>query len=231
MFKRKIQKLSSENILYRYPCKCVLLGDSGVGKTTFLELFTTTKDWLDINLTSTIGVGFSSKTITLDQKATRQEIILQLWDTAGSERFAKLVKSYLREVDIAIFVCSINDYKSFKALHWWKEQLDEMNTDDRFYIPVIIVTKDDSLRKTVKYEEIIDLALQWNCEYYIGCFNDRNSKHLTDQIMTRIANRFDKEIKKLFSHEPESLDKKFKYLSKNNVVDLTTDEQKTPCCF
>lgn len=66
---------------YDYLFKLVVIGDSGVGKTSLLSRFT--KNEFSFNSRSTIGVEFSTRTIRVQNKIIKA----QIWDTAGQERF------------------------------------------------------------------------------------------------------------------------------------------------
>ncbi len=62
--------------------KVIIIGDSGVGKTSILEAFNFKK--ISKSAKPTIGAEFTKKKVILENG---QEINMQLWDTAGQERF------------------------------------------------------------------------------------------------------------------------------------------------
>ena len=62
--------------------KAIIIGDSGVGKTSLLESYNDKK--ISKSAKPTIGAEFLKKKITLNDGS---EVSLQLWDTAGQERF------------------------------------------------------------------------------------------------------------------------------------------------
>ena len=64
----------------------------------------------------TIGVEFSSKIIKVGTGSRRKRIKLQLWDTAGTERFRSVSRSYYRGAAGAILVYDLASYTSFSAL-------------------------------------------------------------------------------------------------------------------
>ncbi|KAG0418284.1 Ras-related protein Rab-35 [Dictyocoela roeselum] len=92
---------------YDYLFKIVLIGDSGVGKTSLLSRYT--ENTFLSNYISTIGVDFKIKTIELDQKTIK----LQIWDTAGQERFRTITSGYYRGSH-AIFI--VFDYENPESL-------------------------------------------------------------------------------------------------------------------
>ncbi|KAI9842073.1 MAG: hypothetical protein M1837_007498 [Sclerophora amabilis] len=100
--------------MYDYLAKIVLLGPSGTGKSCLLHRFV--KDEWRVLSSQTIGVEFSSKIIKVGTGARRKRIKLQLWDTAGTERFRSVSRSYYRGAAGAVMVYDIASHASFKSL-------------------------------------------------------------------------------------------------------------------
>src|SRR5437870_2332915 len=97
---------------YDYVFKIILIGDSGVGKSSILYRLSDDK-FSDV--TSTIGVDYKTKIMNIDNK----NIKLMIWDTAGQERFRAITSSYYRNVHGAILVYDITNRESFNNLHKW----------------------------------------------------------------------------------------------------------------
>jgi Ras-related protein Rab-1A len=98
---------------YDYLFKIVIIGDSGVGKSCMLLRFadgTFTDSFI-----STIGVDFKIKTLRIDDK----KIKLQIWDTAGQDRFKSITSSYYRGAHGIILVYDITDKQSFANIETW----------------------------------------------------------------------------------------------------------------
>ena len=81
--------------------KAVFLGDQGTGKTSIIKAFMYGS--FDHNYQATIGIDFLSKTMYLDDRTVR----LQIWDSAGQERFRSLIPSYIRDSSVAVVVYDI----------------------------------------------------------------------------------------------------------------------------
>ncbi|CRG91509.1 GTP-binding protein ypt4 [Talaromyces islandicus] len=121
---RKYSNASSESSLpernqelesmYDYLAKVILVGPSGTGKSCLLHRFV--KDEWRVLSSQTIGVEFSSKIVKVGTGPRRKRIKLQLWDTAGTERFRSVSRSYYRGAAGAILVYDISSYPSFTAL-------------------------------------------------------------------------------------------------------------------
>ncbi|MCJ1398355.1 hypothetical protein MMC11_001553 [Xylographa trunciseda] len=100
--------------MYDYLAKIILLGPSGSGKSCLLHRFV--KNEWRVLTSQTIGVEFASKIIRVGTGSRRQRIKLQLWDTAGTERFRSVSRSYYRGAAGAILVYDIASHASFDAL-------------------------------------------------------------------------------------------------------------------
>ena len=100
--------------MYDYLVKVVLLGPSGTGKSCLLHRFVK-NEWRVLS-SQTIGVEFASKIVKVGTGARRKRIKLQLWDTAGTERFRSVSRSYYRGAAGAILVYDMASRASFDAL-------------------------------------------------------------------------------------------------------------------
>ncbi|KAH7034706.1 ras family protein [Microdochium trichocladiopsis] len=100
--------------MYDYLAKIILLGPSGTGKSCLLHRFVK-NEWRILS-SQTIGVEFASKIIKVGTGARRKRIKLQLWDTAGTERFRSVSRSYYRGAAGAILVYDVTSHNSFSSL-------------------------------------------------------------------------------------------------------------------
>lgn len=100
--------------MYDYLAKIILLGPSGTGKSCLLHRFVK-NEWRILS-SQTIGVEFASKIIKVGTGSRRKRIKLQLWDTAGTERFRSVSRSYYRGAAGAILVYDLTSHMSFRSL-------------------------------------------------------------------------------------------------------------------
>eukprot|EP00485_Elphidium_margaritaceum_P019583 CAMPEP_0202730814 /NCGR_PEP_ID=MMETSP1385-20130828/186827_1 /ASSEMBLY_ACC=CAM_ASM_000861 /TAXON_ID=933848 /ORGANISM="Elphidium margaritaceum" /LENGTH=210 /DNA_ID=CAMNT_0049397093 /DNA_START=98 /DNA_END=730 /DNA_ORIENTATION=- len=96
--------------------KVIILGDSGVGKTSLMNKFV--NDKFSKQYKATIGADFLTKEIVIDDKL----VTMQIWDTAGQERFQSLGVAFYRGADSCILVYDITDQKSFDSLDLWMDE-------------------------------------------------------------------------------------------------------------
>ncbi|KAK3115685.1 hypothetical protein LTR53_004748 [Teratosphaeriaceae sp. CCFEE 6253] len=92
----------------------ILLGPSGCGKSCLLHRFV--KGEWRVLTSQTIGVEFASKIVKVGAQGRRKRVKLQLWDTAGTERFRSVSRSYYRGAAGAILVYDIANSASFAQL-------------------------------------------------------------------------------------------------------------------
>jgi Ras-related protein Rab-1A len=100
-----------------YLYKLLLLGDSAVGKSSLLLRFA--DDTFKENQISTIGVDWRIKTVELDGK----RIKLQLWDSAGQERFRTIASAYYRGAHGIAIVFDLTDEKTFENVESWLDEV------------------------------------------------------------------------------------------------------------
>ena len=100
-------------------CKVVLVGESGVGKTCIISRFISGA--FDFNVTSTNGASYASKNVQYDKLG--KSLLLDVWDTAGQEKYRSLTKFFYKDAKVAILVYDITRQSSFDSLtnYWYKE--------------------------------------------------------------------------------------------------------------
>nr|XP_005553215.2 ras-related protein Rab-44 isoform X2 [Macaca fascicularis] len=101
----------------------IFLGDSNVGKTSFLHLLH--QNSFATGLTATVGVDFRVKTLLVDNKC----FVLQLWDTAGQERYHSMTRQLLRKADGVVLMYDITSQESFGHVRYWLDCLQDAGSD------------------------------------------------------------------------------------------------------
>ena len=95
-------------------CKTIVVGDSGVGKTTIIGRYI---NKYNSNEKSTIGASFTNKLEDVNGK----NVLFEIWDTAGQERFRSINNIFYQDAYICILVYDITNKKSFESLkeYWY----------------------------------------------------------------------------------------------------------------
>lgn len=141
---------------YQYIFKIILIGDSGVGKTSLMNRYT--DNIYEQGNASTIGVDFKIKTITIDGS----RIKLQIWDTAGQERFRAIVSHYYRGANGIFIVFDMLNRESFSHLKDWIEELDKKDALKTAEIRILGNKIDDASNICVSKEEISQFLASYN---------------------------------------------------------------------
>ena len=105
-----------------YFIKVVLVGNSAVGKSSLMLRFA--DDKFTTNYVNTIGVDFRFKTFNVDRK----RIKIQIWDTAGQEKFRTMTSAYYKGSDAVIMVYDVTEPKTFNEVvnYWIPEIMDHV---------------------------------------------------------------------------------------------------------
>ncbi|XVF83019.1 hypothetical protein PTKIN_Ptkin16aG0098700 [Pterospermum kingtungense] len=144
---------------YDYSFKILLIGDSGVGKSSLLVTFISN---FVHDLSPTIGVDFKIKMVTIGGKRLK----LTIWDTAGQERFGTLTSSYYRGAHGIILVYDVTRRETFTNLSeiWAKEV--EFNSTNHECIRILVGNKvDRDSERAVTRDEGMALAQQYKCSF------------------------------------------------------------------
>ncbi|XP_041852471.1 EF-hand calcium-binding domain-containing protein 4A [Melanotaenia boesemani] len=159
--------------------KVVFLGNSGVGKSSFIQHCCT--GHFNKQMISSVGIDFQMKTLTLSSTT----ITLQLWDTAGQERFRSITEQYYRKADGILTMYDITDSASFTAVRGWMDSVKEKMCEGT--VLMLLGNKLDlanSHSRKVPTTEGQKLA-----EQYQALFHECSAKtgHNMDELMTHLA--------------------------------------------
>ena len=123
-------QINTENI------KVTLLGSSGVGKTCIIKRFTDNS--YDDNVLSTSGANYSQKFLEIENR----KVLLDLWDTAGQEKYRSLGRHFYKDAYIVCLVYDITNPASFKDLQekWYK---DLQTFGEKYTVIAVVGSKSD----------------------------------------------------------------------------------------
>lgn len=139
--------------------KILLLGDSGVGKSSIMERFCDNKH--STEPASTIGIDFRVQNIKVGDKIIK----LQIFDTGGHSRFRSITMSYYRSTQGVIFIYDITNKNAFIRIRDWITDFKQRCIDSPEMI--IIGNKSDlESDREVSYEEGKNLAAEYDCSFF-----------------------------------------------------------------
>jgi len=171
---------TSEN--YDFMVKLLIIGDSTVGKSALMNKFC--DDNFSKTHIATIGVDFKYKNLFCDDKKVK----LQIWDTAGQEKFRSIMKTYYKGATGIILTYSIADRKSFQNVENWLKQIQIHASAD---VNVVLVgNKCDITERDVTTAEGQQLAQKHSLEFFETSAKEGNNVnevfyHLAKVIKTK----------------------------------------------
>ena len=136
--------------------KILVIGESAVGKSALLLRYT--ENTFTPSFMTTIGVDFKNKIIEIDGRRVK----LQIWDTAGQEKFKAITKAYYRGAHGILVVFDIANQDSFSHTESWIESIRDANTD----IDILLIGNKADLPRQVAREDAQALADKFNIKYY-----------------------------------------------------------------
>ena len=195
--------------------KCVILGNSTVGKTSILNSYFYDKS--DETVDSTIGAVYVTK---LFKNYFDEEVRLHMWDTAGQERYRSLVPMYLRGANIAILVYDISNRESFDDLDKWLLSITHY-TD----IEIIVVANKADLRD-IEYKGYLIPELKGkyyaknlNIKFFsVSAKTKQNISELFEYILNKGTELYNNKIKE------KKNDEDIVNLDKNKDSELYNDD-------
>lgn len=148
----KVGILDSDKLL-NTRFKVILVGDSGVGKTSIIYRFT--RGDYDENVTSTIGVAYSRQKVWVEDHSRSLDI--DLWDTAGQERFAAIIPRYFRGANGIIVIFDMTNYKTIENVRKrWLEKIKCFSSDSNPVV-AIVGNKSDLLETEKEKREAVSI--------------------------------------------------------------------------
>ncbi|EAX88661.1 small GTP-binding protein, putative [Trichomonas vaginalis G3] len=138
--------------------KCIVIGSSGVGKTALTKRLIENKFYE--RLQSTIGVEYETTTVEVDGEMVK----LNVWDTAGQEKFRSISRAYFREALVVLLVFDLTDKQSFEDINHWLSDVRQL-CDPRASIMLVANKSDLAAERLVSVAELQNYASNHNLEF------------------------------------------------------------------
>ena len=211
--------------------KVVLLGESGVGKSSIIKQYVT--HIFDPDIDSSISSKYISKEIEIiDDRNKKKKLKLNLWDTAGQEKYRSLAKIFYKDARIIIFVYSIDNKKSFESIkEYWYNEVKSNSLSNAIY--ALVGNKNDLYNISQVDEKE---AIEW-ADSIEGIFQLTSAKSNSgiDLLFTNLGKKFfnpsydykkeDEEAKKIYEMKKREKEESKKQIEENDDQD---DEVKLP---
>ncbi|NWR88361.1 RAB44 protein, partial [Furnarius figulus] len=141
--------------------KVVFVGNSGVGKSSFIHRFCYDRFLAELN--ATIGIDYQVKSLMVDNT----QVALQLWDTAGQERFRSITKQYFRKADGILVMYDVTAECSFRAVRNWMSSIQERIEDGA--VVFLLGNKTDAVQRDTRNVPKVEgerLAKEYKAVFY-----------------------------------------------------------------
>ena len=168
-----------------YNIRSVFTGESNVGKSSIILRYT--DNFFNTNMESTIGIDFRLKKI----KVGNDTISLQLWDTAGQEKYRSITNSYYKNVYLFFIVFNITDRDTFNKIEQLLDVIETESYSDKKYV-LIGNQLDNVSNRQVSYDEANDFAIKNNMDYYeVSAKNNINIDTMFTNVLQDIIDNID----------------------------------------
>ena len=188
--------MSTEQNEYTMLFKIVIIGDTYVGKTNILSRYISNE--FDPNSNSTIGVELTTKTYNFDNN----DVKVQIWDTAGQEKYRSITSSYYKGAQGCLLVYDITKKKSFDNIDKWYSEL-KSNSDEKIYTMLLGNKSDLEENREVSIEEAEKKAKNFNIAFMeTSAYNGNNINKAFNELINNVyqnnKHAFNQEIKVIF---------------------------------
>jgi len=206
--------MNEENFDILY--KIVIIGDSGVGKSNILSRYV--RDEFSIDTKATVGVEFGSKILTLNN----QQIKIQIWDTAGQEKYKSVSSIYYKGAKGALLVYDISRKETFNNINRWINEI-KNNSDENINILLIGNKCDLEEARQISQEEAFQKAKEINAGFLevsaLQAVNiEKAFMYLIQQIHSKNYNKLDERKNTLKENNND-------YIIINSGVENSDDEK------
>ena len=162
--------------------KIITLGNSAVGKSSFIIKYTENKFKEDYLFT--LGIDYKNKVIKLK---SGKDVRLKIFDTAGQERFKSCSASFIKKAQGIILIYDISNLGSFKSINNWMESIKELAKEK---LPIILVGNKCDLsddKREVSIKEGQDKANEFNIPFFeTSCKNGININEVFEKLIENI---------------------------------------------
>lgn len=182
--------------------KIILIGNSGVGKTSFFRKLSTGQ-FSEKNI-STIGI--EKKTLDLDMdidnngKTEKKKFNISLFDTAGQEKFRAVTRNYYKDSDGIFLLYDITENESFEQVKTWIDSIRESlgKSKESKYVIILIGNKLDLVEEDKENRQVTEDEAKKICsEYNMKWGGEQSVKSIDFQQLIKLYGDYVKEIYKI----------------------------------
>lgn len=164
-----------------YVIKTLLVGDSGVGKTSIFMRYCT--NYYNSGHEITVGVDFQTKSIIVG----KSKVKLHIWDTAGQEKFRSIITSYYRNAHAVMLVFDMTNFYSFISLEYWINQISSNIANSNYKI-ILVGNKCELTSKINVTDDMIkSFTDKYHIDFYpVSAKSDINIDYAFNTLSSRV---------------------------------------------
>ena len=189
---------------YEYLIKILIVGDSTVGKTNFIKKYVENK--FNESYFASTGIDLITTSIKIEGKSFK----IQIWDTAGQEKYRAMTKNLFLKTQGIVIIFDISNETSFINLKSWMNDIKEECSAD---IPMILVGNKLDLedKRVIDKERAMEFAKNKKLEYIeTSSKTGENINKALSKIIEKIYQRADSNSNFSFTLDDGTVKKKSK---------------------
>ena len=201
------EKVNTSNAI---PCKLILVGESGVGKTSIISRYL---NKYEEKIEPTLGAYFSNKTIICDG----YQINFEIWDTAGQEQYRSINALFYKDASICLMVYDITNRSSFDSIKdYWYESVKESGNEGIIF--GIAGNKNDLFED----EEVNESEAREYSDSINACFKLTSAQLNTsiDDIFRMLGEKYLMSKKELLLKDDKNIKNNENILIKNDTIKI-----------
>ena len=201
------EKVNTSNAI---PCKLILVGESGVGKTSIISRYL---DKYQEKGESTLTAYFSNKTIICDG----YQINFEIWDTAGQEQYRAMNAVFYKDASICLMVYDITNRSSFDSIKdYWYESVKESGNEGIIF--GVAGNKNDLFED----EEVNESEAREYSDSINACFKLTSAQLNTsiDDIFRMLGEKYLMSKKELLLKDDKNIKNNENILIKNDTIKI-----------
>lgn len=229
-----IELLPKNFTKYDKSIKIILLGDSGVGKTSLLNCLEEKGTEKEQN--NTISLEYYNYNIKINNYAIR----MQIWDTVGLEKFNSIMANYYKTADVVIIIYAINDINSFNNVNNWLNELNDKSNnnieiEEKKMIKILVGNKKDLINERkvtyemgekMKKDKNFFLFEEINCDKINKNSNEKDKKNEKECIKNLFFNIGKIIYKEYIQNKVSRTDTSvYVYEASNSILEISQDYQ------
>ncbi|CAK92936.1 unnamed protein product (macronuclear) [Paramecium tetraurelia] len=192
--------------------KIILVGDSSVGKTSYLIRLT--KNVIKKQSQPTIGVEYAAQSILLPEEGKIVKSVI--WDTAGAEKYKAITTAHYRKSEGALLFYDLSDKNSFDNVLSWRQEIIQY-TEDSIVIMLVgnklDLIQENPSNRCVSVNEVQQVCSKYNMIYY-----ETSAKEGTN-----VKESFEQLIRKIYEHKQQCIEEE----KSSNHQDYPNSEHKS----